>query len=117
MCAPAFSANACFYLAGKSFLLNLLIDKYNGPGVFVTASTGLAAVNIGGTTLHSFAGVGLGTDKVADLIKTVGAGAAAKRWRECKLLIIDESMRVFSCDVALLACALSFRFFVFRQFQ
>ena len=35
----------------------------------MTASTGLAACNIGGITLHSFAGFGLGQGKVENLIK------------------------------------------------
>jgi hypothetical protein len=33
--------------------------------------TGSAAVHIGGTTLHSFAGIGLGTQSVAELVKKV----------------------------------------------
>ena len=32
-------------------------------GVYVTASTGVAAVNIGGRTFHSFAGIELGIGK------------------------------------------------------
>lgn len=63
---------------GKSFVLrilkDMLIEKYSANTVFVTAATGIAgtqlvlcmtespqAIAIGGTTLHSFAGVGLGT--------------------------------------------------------
>ena len=57
---------------GKSVLLRSIIkslrDKYP-KGVAVTASTGLAACNIGGITLHSFAGFGLGQGKVENLIK------------------------------------------------
>jgi ATP-dependent DNA helicase PIF1 len=50
---------------GKSFLLREIIRvlrmTYSVDCIAVTSSTGLAACNIGGTTLHSFAGVGLGT--------------------------------------------------------
>ena len=38
----------------------------------MTASTGLAACNIEGVTLHSFAGVGLGKEGVTELVKKVG---------------------------------------------
>ncbi|KAJ3160664.1 hypothetical protein HDU86_000423 [Geranomyces michiganensis] len=48
---------------GKSVLLRELIKrlqgKYSRDEIGVTASTGIAACNIGGTTLHSFSGCGL----------------------------------------------------------
>ena len=47
---------------GKSYVLRLIVSalkkKLGAKKVFVTASTGIAACNIGGTTLHSFAGIG-----------------------------------------------------------
>lgn len=59
--------------------------------VAVTASTGLAACNIGGVTLHSFAGIGLGKESVPDLVKKIKKNAkATQRWRKTKILIIDE---------------------------
>jgi ATP-dependent DNA helicase PIF1 len=50
---------------GKTFLLRYVIQelekRHSGPGeVAVTAPTGIAAINIGGQTIHSFAGIGLG---------------------------------------------------------
>lgn len=80
---------------GKSVLLRRIIkdlkDKH-GPGtVAVTASTGLAAYHIGGTTLHSFAGIGLGKGDLASLIKMVRKNRKVlRRWRDIKVLIIDE---------------------------
>lgn len=62
---------------GKSVLMRETIrnlrQKYRKEPdrVAVTASTGLAACNIEGVTLHSFAGVGLGKEAVPDLIKKV----------------------------------------------
>jgi ATP-dependent DNA helicase PIF1 len=59
---------ALFSGTGKSVLLREIITalrvKYQSrpDAVAVTASTGIAACNVGGTTLHSFAGIGLGTD-------------------------------------------------------
>ena len=48
---------------GKSFVLRVMVEelqiKHGYSTVFVTASTGMAACNIQGVTLHSFAGIGL----------------------------------------------------------
>lgn len=45
---------------GKSVCLRHIIRRlrelHGSDHVFVTASTGIAAINIGGSTLHSFAG-------------------------------------------------------------
>ena len=77
---------------GKSFLLRRIIDALRLVScTFVTASTGIAACNIGGTTVHSFAGVGIATDPKEALAEKVARDArAASRWRRCNTLIIDE---------------------------
>ncbi len=50
----------------QSFLLRYVIQellkKYGDEGVAVTAPTGIAAININGMTVHSFAGIGLGNN-------------------------------------------------------
>lgn len=62
---------------GKSVLMREIIKqlriKYRREPdrVAVTASTGLAACNIEGVTLHSFAGIGLGKEPVTELVKKV----------------------------------------------
>lgn len=60
---------------GKSVLLREMIKvlkkKYGPERVAVTASTGLAACNIGGITVHSFAGIGLGNGDVTKLYRKV----------------------------------------------
>lgn len=59
--------------------------------VAVTASTGIAACNIGGVTLHSFGGVGLAMDSAEELVKKIRRNKkAASRWTRTKVLIIDE---------------------------
>jgi ATP-dependent DNA helicase PIF1 len=78
--------------SGKSFLLDYLI-KYVLPeqSTFVTASTGLAAVPISGTTLHSFAGIGLGIEsKEALAEKVLGSKPAKQKWKDARVLVIDE---------------------------
>lgn len=82
---------------GKSVLLREVISalrrKYakEPERVAVTASTGLAACNVGGVTLHSFAGFGLGKEEVPDLVKKIKRNMKAKqRWMRCRVLIIDE---------------------------
>ena len=82
---------------GKSVLLReaikVLREKYKRESdrVAVTASTGLAACNVGGVTLHSFAGIGLGKEAVPELVKKIKRNQKAKlRWMRTKVLIIDE---------------------------
>lgn len=82
---------------GKSVLLReiiklLRIKHVKEPDrVAVTASTGLAACNIGGVTLHSFAGFGLGKEDVSECVKKIKRnGKAKQRWLRTKILIIDE---------------------------
>ena len=79
---------------GKSVLLRSIIKTLRAKrsrGIAVTASTGLAACNIGGITLHSFAGIGLGQGTVDTLYKKVRRNRTAfKRWQETKVLVIDE---------------------------
>lgn len=76
---------------GKTFLLNQFIKlaKYEGKHVSVTATTGLAATHLGGTTIHAWAGIG-----VLDYIPDRFADHVAKGRREIiektDILIIDE---------------------------
>jgi len=92
---------------GKSYLLKYLVQEIkkrqleNHPSLTsdelskktfgVVAPTGVAAVNVGGTTLHSYFGIGLGNGSVQSLLKKVRkTKGAAKRIDETDLLIIDE---------------------------
>jgi len=47
--------------AGKTYVLNQFIKlaKHDGKHVSVTATTGLAATHLGGTTIHSWSGIGV----------------------------------------------------------
>lgn len=47
---------------GKSFILNKLREEYD---IAVTSTTGIAAVNIGGSTIHSWMGMGKGEKAAA----------------------------------------------------
>jgi ATP-dependent DNA helicase PIF1 len=80
---------------GKSYtlrrIINLLQNKYDTKTVHVTASTGIAATNIGGTTLHSYASIGLGNEPVDIIMKRLTKfRGVADRWRATRVLIIDE---------------------------
>ena len=86
---------------GKTTLLETLITKMkklHGPSkVFVTATTGLSAVGIGGTTLNQFAGLGtvdhLATEADIDAAVEeviVSRPGAVSRWKKCQCLVVDE---------------------------
>lgn len=78
---------------GKSYCVHLLFKFLDEQGVFYgkTASTGVAALNIGGVTLHSWSGMGLADDEGMDLLDKVDGNSKAKnRIKSSKVLVIDE---------------------------
>lgn len=89
---------------GKSVLLREIINLLRtnpSRGVAITASTGIAGLNIGGSTIHSFAGIGLGKESAEVLAKRISKSKFPRiRWRSISTLIIDESKCNF---VAILA--------------
>lgn len=68
---------------GKSFLLRRIIqvcrETFGREQVAVTASTGIAAENIHGVTLHSWAGIGLGKEP-AEVV--VGMLLGKHKWKK-----------------------------------
>jgi Cdc6-like AAA superfamily ATPase len=60
---------------GKTFLLSIIIQKlaakYGSQYTFVTATTGLAACALNGTTLHQFAGLTIFDEDEPNIIKSV----------------------------------------------
>jgi ATP-dependent DNA helicase PIF1 len=80
---------------GKSFLLSRIVDalkgKYGEEAVYVTATTGVAAVNVDGCTIHSYAGFGLGKGHVFDLLVPLRRKRdVVERWTKTRVLVIDE---------------------------
>jgi ATP-dependent DNA helicase PIF1 len=77
---------------GKSYLLNELYQR-SSRDISLTAMTGCAALllNSKAKTLHSWAGVGLGTDVVPLLVSKIRKSRrAALRWIKTDVLVIDE---------------------------
>ena len=78
---------------GKSFLIERIKKELDERDIEyrVTASTGSAAYNIGGTTLHAFAGIGLGQDSIDWTVKQLKKyDEKVDRLRKTRVLIIDE---------------------------
>lgn len=79
--------------AGKTYLLNQFIRylKENRVKVAVTASTGIAATHLYGTTIHSWSGIGVLEQLTQrDLDKIVGSKRLSKNYKKTNVLIIDE---------------------------
>ena len=78
---------------GKSYLLQYLKANYLDAGLHITASTGIAAVNVGGQTLHSWAAIGLANLPAEQIIENLFSAKFSKIRRKLKLakmLAIDE---------------------------
>ena len=76
---------------GKSFLVQRFLNSTSDKGVVVTASTGAAAIIVGGRTFHSFFGLGLlEGGPVATVARALKNKRVTSRMRKAKLLIVDE---------------------------
>ena len=78
---------------GKSYCASLLFKFLDLNGIFYakTATTGVAALNIGGVTLHSWSGMGLAEEHGMELLDKVSENnKAVNRIKHSKVLIIDE---------------------------
>ncbi len=94
---------------GKTYLLNQFVKlaKYQGKRVSVTATTGLAATHLGGTTIHAWSGIG-----VQDFLPDHFADHMSKTRHEIiektDILLIDEisMMHDFRLDMVDEVCRL-----------
>jgi len=79
--------------SGKTYLLNKYIKylKEHHVGVAVTASTGIAATHLHGTTIHSWSGIGI-KDRLTDqdLARLREAKQIKRNYKTAKVVIIDE---------------------------
>ena len=81
--------------SGKSALIRLFYEEAQGfsKNIQITALTGCAAILLGckAKTLHSWAGIGLGTDCIENIIQKVKKNRhKLAQWREIDILVIDE---------------------------
>lgn len=77
--------------AGKTFVLNQFIRlaKAEGKHVSVTATTGLAATHLGGTTIHSWSGIGVSDELPHGFAEHMAKGRQ-EIIEKTDVLIIDE---------------------------
>jgi len=79
--------------AGKTYVLNEFIRRAQKQHktVAITASTGIAATHIGGTTIHSWSGLGV-RESLSDWDRDrlLSAAHLAKRYNAADILVIDE---------------------------
>ncbi|MBV95557.1 ATP-dependent DNA helicase PIF1, partial [Eschrichtius robustus] len=75
---------------GKSYLLKRILGSLPPTGTVATASTGVAACHIGGTTLHAFAGIGSGQAPLAQCVALAQRPGVRQSWLNCQRLVIDE---------------------------
>src|SRR5690606_22607074 len=77
--------------AGKTYVLNQFIRlaKHEGKVVSVTATTGLAATHLGGTTIHAWSGIGV-NDFISDNFVNHLSKGRQEIIEKTDALIIDE---------------------------
>ena len=63
---------------GKSYLLNYLKKEFTKKRFHITATTGIASINVGGTTLHSWAGLGIEQVPINELLRKIFSARGIK---------------------------------------
>lgn len=79
--------------SGKTYTLNKFIEEAESDGkvIAITASTGIAASHIGGTTIHSWSGLGIAEELTEDDIRRYKNNERiVDRYRDTDILVIDE---------------------------
>ena len=78
---------------GKTYLIHKISHSLTrlGKKVAVTSTTGISAILINGTTVHSYLGIGLGTNSVDALCSSIVKKKFLRdKWNAIDTLIIDE---------------------------
>lgn len=78
---------------GKSYLMEALRNELEASGIRygITGTTGVAALNVGGSTIHSWAGLGMMRGTVSEIVEGVFNNTkAVRRIKETKVLVIEE---------------------------
>ncbi len=95
--------------AGKTYVLNQFIKlaKHEGKHVSVTATTGLAGTHLGGTTIHSWAGIGINDSLPPGFAEHIAKGRR-EIIEKTDVLVIDEisMLHDFRLDMVDEACRL-----------
>lgn len=85
---------------GKSFIIKSLCKLFPTKPIAITSSTGISAFGIGGLTIHSFLGLGIGNYTASQSCSKISRERKEFIKNELKILIIDEismiSMELFS---------------------
>ena len=75
----------------RRYIVAALRERHGVDAVAVTAPTGIAAQHVGGVTIHSWSGMGLGRGSPSTIIDRVcKSGPATRRWTDAAVLVIDE---------------------------
>ena len=77
---------------GKTALIKMFTKVYSKvKKIAVTSTTGTSALLINGTTIHSYLGIGFGSERVEKLVDKIKSMPwLKKRWTSTDVLIIDE---------------------------
>jgi ATP-dependent DNA helicase PIF1 len=77
--------------AGKTYVLNQFIRraKQQGKSVAITATTGLAATHLNGTTIHAWSGIGV-YDEFTKQMASKMANSRKELIKKADILVIDE---------------------------
>jgi ATP-dependent DNA helicase PIF1 len=93
--------------SGKTYVLNRYITylKNAHVRVAVTASTGIAATHLQGTTIHSWSGIGIRkTLSAEDLAKIASNKRIKNNFKKAKVLIIDEISMIHAYLLDMVDC-------------
>ncbi|KAI5895942.1 uncharacterized protein SCHCODRAFT_02459767, partial [Schizophyllum commune H4-8] len=64
--------------------------RHDLSALAVTATTGVAAANIGGSTLHSWGSVLIKNCDLSQQLEHIRKGSGVRRWLSVRTIIVDE---------------------------